>query len=104
MVRALLPDWLTSFGSIYKIPPMVGGVRFEHSHRMLAEFVGLLTIILTLWTWRADERQWMRRLSIAALAVVIMQGYLAASRCCTFFLPQFLPLMRLSDKHFSVSQ
>ncbi len=70
-----VPDWPTSFGSIYKIAPMVGGVRFEHSHCMLAEFVGLLTIILTLWTWRADERQWMR-LSIAALAVVIMQGIL----------------------------
>ena len=41
-----VPDWPTSFGSIYKIPPMVGGVRFEHGHRMLAEFVGLLTIIL----------------------------------------------------------
>jgi heme a synthase len=71
-----VPDWPTSFGSIYKIPPMVGGVRFEHGHRMLAEFVGLLTIILALWTWRTDERRWMRRLSIAALAVVIMQGIL----------------------------
>ena len=50
-----VPDWPTSFGSIYKIPPMVGGVRFEHGHRMLAEFVGLLTIILAIWTWRVDN-------------------------------------------------
>ena len=40
-----VPDWPTSFGSIYKIPPMVGGVKFEHAHRMIAEFAGLLTIL-----------------------------------------------------------
>jgi len=46
-----VPDWPTSFGSLYKIPNMVGGVRFEHTHRMIAEFVGCLTIILAIWTW-----------------------------------------------------
>ena len=81
-----VPDWPTSFGSIYRIPPMVGGVRFEHGHRMLAEFVGLLTIILALWTWRTDERRWMRSLGIAALAVVIMQGILGGLTVL-YFLP-----------------
>ena len=81
-----VPDWPTSFGSIYKIPPMVGGVRFEHGHRMLAEFVGLLTIGLAVWTWRADKRRWMRRLSIAALAIVIMQGILGGLTVL-YFLP-----------------
>jgi len=81
-----VPDWPTSFGSLYKIPPMVGGVRFEHGHRMLAEFVGLLTIVLAVWTWRADKRRWMRRLSIAALAVVIMQGILGGLTVL-YFLP-----------------
>ena len=81
-----VPDWPTSFGSIYRIPPMVGGVRFEHGHRMLAEFVGLLTIVLAVWTWRTDERRWMRRLSIAALAVVIMQGILGGLTVL-YFLP-----------------
>jgi len=81
-----VPDWPTSFGSIYKVPRMVGGVKFEHGHRMFAEFVGLLTIILALWTWRADERRWMRRLSITALAVVIMQGILGGLTVL-YFLP-----------------
>jgi heme a synthase len=81
-----VPDWPTSFGSIYKIPPMVGGVRFEHGHRMLAEFVGLLTIILASWTWRADKRPWIRRLGIAAVAVVIMQGILGGLTVL-YFLP-----------------
>ncbi|HEY6938819.1 MAG TPA: hypothetical protein VI424_16790, partial [Terriglobales bacterium] len=39
-----VPDWPTSFGSLYKLPRMVGGVKFEHGHRMVAELVGLLTI------------------------------------------------------------
>ena len=46
-----VPDWPTTFGSFYKIPRMVGGVQYEHGHRMVAEFTGLLTIILAVWTW-----------------------------------------------------
>lgn len=71
-----VPDWPTSFGSLYKIPRMVGGVRFEHTHRMIAEFVGLLTIILAVWTWRAERRRWLRGLAIGALGTVIAQGIL----------------------------
>src|SRR6185437_9761954 len=71
-----VPDWPTSFGSLYKLPRMVGGVKFEHGHRMVAELVGLLTIILAVWTWRADRRGWVRKLGMAALATVIAQGIL----------------------------
>lgn len=34
-----VPDWPTSFGSLYKMPRMVGGVKFEHGHRMLADLL-----------------------------------------------------------------
>ncbi len=71
-----VPDWPTSFGSFYKIPRMVGGVRFEHTHRMIAEFIGLLTIVIAIWTWRADRRRWMKCLGIGALGTVIAQGVL----------------------------
>ena len=71
-----VPDWPTSFGSLYKLPRMVGGVKFEHGHRMVAEFIGMLTIILAIWTWRVDRRGWVRKLGIAALATVIAQGIL----------------------------
>src|SRR3974390_142755 len=37
-----VPDWPTTFGSIYKMPHMVGGIKYEHGHRMVAEFVGLM--------------------------------------------------------------
>ncbi len=69
-------DWPTSFGSIYKIPRLVGGVKFEHTHRMIAQFAGLLTIVLAIWAWRADRRRWIKYLSIAALGTVIAQGIL----------------------------
>jgi heme a synthase len=71
-----VPDWPTSFGSLYRIPPMVGGVKFEHGHRMVAEFVGILTIIVALWTWRVERRSWMRKLGFIALGTVIAQGIL----------------------------
>lgn len=71
-----VPDWPTSFGSLYKIPHMVGGVRFEHTHRMIAEFVGLLTISLAIWTWRVERRHWLRGLALGALGTVIAQGIL----------------------------
>lgn len=69
-----VPDWPTSFGSYYKIPPMVGGVLFEHGHRMVAQFVGLLTIILAVWMQRTEKRAYMRKLGWWALALVIVQG------------------------------
>src|SRR2546421_7890918 len=81
-----VPDWPTSFGSLYKLPPMVGGVRFEHSHRMVAEFIGLLTIIVAIWTWRADRRSWVRKLGISAIVAVIAQGILGGITVL-FYLP-----------------
>src|SRR5205085_7879124 len=73
--------------SIYKIPPMVGGVRFEHSHRMIAEFIGLLTILMAIWTWRAESRRWMRRLALGALALVIFQGILGGTTVLRYLPP-----------------
>ena len=69
-----VPDWPTSFGSLYKIPHLVGGVKFEHTHRMIAQFVGFLSIILAVWTWRADPRRWMKYLGLTALGLVDRAG------------------------------
>jgi len=71
-----VPDWPTSFGSLYRIPPMVGGVKYEHGHRMFAEYVGLLIIVLAIWTQRAEKRKWMKALGWIALVAVIGQGVL----------------------------
>jgi heme a synthase len=93
-----VPDWPTSFGSIYKIPRMVGGVRFEHTHRMIAEFVGFLTIILAVWTWRAERRQWVRILGVAALGTVVGQGILGGLTVL-FYLPP-----AISSAHAAIAQ
>jgi len=55
---------------------MVGGVKFEHGHRVVAEFIGLMTIILAVWTWRVEQRSWVRKLAVSAIGVVIAQGIL----------------------------
>jgi heme a synthase len=69
-----VPDWPLSYGMV--MPPMVGGVFYEHSHRMVASAVGFLTLVLAVWTARAESRTWLRRLAWTALAAVIAQGVL----------------------------
>jgi cytochrome c oxidase assembly protein subunit 15 len=74
-----VPDWPTTYGySMFSFPlgKMVGGIFYEHGHRLIATTVGLLTIGLVIWLWRAEPRRWVRRLGLAALAVVILQGLL----------------------------
>ncbi len=72
-----VPDWPLSFGRFF--PPMVGGVFYEHGHRMVAATVGLLTIALTLWTRLGEPRSWVRRLAVIALCVVVVQGVLGGA-------------------------
>jgi cytochrome c oxidase assembly protein subunit 15 len=69
-----VPDWPLSYGQV--MPQMTGGVLFEHGHRMVATFVGLLTIGLAIWLGRAEQRGWMRKLGWIALGAVIVQGLL----------------------------
>jgi heme a synthase len=69
-----VPDWPLSYGMLF--PPMVGGILYEHGHRMVASFVGFLTVVLAIWTWIKEERPWVRWLSVAALGAVILQGVL----------------------------
>ena len=93
-----VPDWPTSFGSLYKIPKLVGGVKFEHTHRMIAQVAGLLTIVMSIWTWRAEKRRWLRVLGFAALATVIAQGILGGITVL-FYLPP-----AVSSAHAALAQ
>jgi cytochrome c oxidase assembly protein subunit 15 len=79
-----VPDWPLSYGEL--MPPMVGNVRFEHGHRMVATAVGLLTVILALWAWRREPSPVVRRLGWIALAAVVLQGVLGGLTVL-FFLP-----------------
>src|SRR5678809_1554346 len=56
-----VPDWPKSFDMWW--PPMVGNVFYEHGHRVIAATVGFLTLLMALWTWRAESRASVRRLA-----------------------------------------
>jgi len=84
-----VPDWPTSYGwSMFTFPPAmwVGGIFYEHGHRLIASVVGFLTIVLAVWLWLADPRRWMKRLGAIALGTVILQGILGGLTVL-FFLP-----------------
>jgi cytochrome c oxidase assembly protein subunit 15 len=84
-----VPDWPTTYGwTMFTFPPSkwVGGIFYEHGHRLIASTVGLLTIVLAVWLWRADERAWMKRLGAAALGAVVVQGLLGGITVL-YFLP-----------------
>ena len=69
-----VPDWPLSYGQL--MPSMVGGILYEHSHRMVAAFVGFLAVILAVWLWKSKEPRWVRVLGFIALAAVVLQGLL----------------------------
>jgi cytochrome c oxidase assembly protein subunit 15 len=82
-VGLAVPDWPTTFGYnmfLFPVSQWVGGIFFEHTHRLIASTVGLLTIVLAVWIWRVDRRRWMRNLGFAALGAVILQGVLGGLR------------------------
>ena len=80
-----VPDWPTSFGS-FRMPRMVGGVLYEHGHRMIAGTVGILTILLALWLWLKESRRWVRWLGLAAVLAVVAQAVLGGITVL-FYLP-----------------
>lgn len=88
-----VPDWPSSFGSFdpfatgysdpenpdarwWHVPPVLA----EHGHRLLGALVGLWVVGLTLWTWMADGRRWMRYLALGTLGLVILQGVMGGLR------------------------
>jgi cytochrome c oxidase assembly protein subunit 15 len=82
-VGLAVPDWPTTFGYnmfFFPVSKWIGGIFFEHTHRLIASAVGFLTIILTIWLWRSEPRKWVRSLGIIALCAVILQGVLGGLR------------------------
>lgn len=69
-----VPDWPLSYGQVF--PPMIGGIRYEHTHRMIAALVGMLIAILAGWLWRREPRRWVRMMGYAALGTVFAQALL----------------------------
>jgi len=96
-----VPDWPLSYGSL--TPPMIGGIFYEHGHRMVASFVGMLSIVLAVWLWRVasrgpEQQRWLRWLGVAALGAIVAQGLLGGLTVL-FFLPPWV-----SSAHATLAQ
>jgi heme a synthase len=93
-----VPDWPTSYGHYVRLPPWVGGIVYEHSHRMIAFFTGVLTTVIALWTLWVDHRRWMKLLGLAALGTIVVQGILGGLTVLHFLPPA------ISTAHAAVAQ
>jgi len=74
-----VPDWPNTYGWFmwaFPMSKMVGGIFYEHTHRLIASTVGFLIVVLAIWLGRAEPRRWVRRLGYLALGAVIVQGIL----------------------------
>ena len=78
-----VPDWPNTFGYnmfLFPVSRWVGGVFFEHTHRLIASTVGLLTVILCVALFVIENRRWVKTLGLIAVGAVIVQGILGGLR------------------------
>jgi cytochrome c oxidase assembly protein subunit 15 len=83
-----VPDWPLSYGSL--TPPMVGGIFYEHSHRLIAGGLGIFALVLGILVWVKDDRRWLRWFGIIAVLGVIVQAVLGGQvviRLLHYWLP-----------------
>ncbi|MFZ0211157.1 MAG: COX15/CtaA family protein [Candidatus Acidiferrales bacterium] len=80
-----IPTWPFAYGSVF--PPMVGGIRWEWSHRLAAGTVAILTAILAVFIWLRESRQWVRILGVVAFLLVVAQALLGRFTVKTFLSP-----------------
>ncbi|MBA3962204.1 MAG: COX15/CtaA family protein [Chthoniobacterales bacterium] len=83
-VGLAVPDWPTTFGYnmfFFPVSKWVGGIFFEHTHRLIASVVGFLTIILAVWlAFFSPAERWIKKLGWASLGMVVLQGVLGGLR------------------------
>lgn len=78
-----VPDWPNTFGHnmlLYPISEMVGGIYYEHAHRLFGMLVGVTSLVLVTVVVRSDRRASVRSLAVVLLVAVILQGFLGAMR------------------------
>lgn len=78
-----VPDWPTTYGyNMFLFPwsKMVGGILIEHSHRLIASAVGMLTILMAIQISFLETRSWMKKMAWLAVILVCVQGVLGGLR------------------------
>lgn len=86
------PDWPLCYGRF--LPPMVGNIRFEHGHRLIAGTVAILTAIMCAGVWR-KSRPSLRPLAVLAAASIVVQIALGALTVI-FLLPDLVSTAHLA--------
>jgi len=84
-----VPDWPTTYGKqmfAFPLSEMVGGIFYEHGHRMVATIVGFFTLVQAIWLGLSDAPNWLKKSGYIALVLVIIQG-LFGGITVLFFLP-----------------
>ncbi len=82
-----VPDWPNTFGYnmfFFPFSRWVGNIFYEHTHRLVASGVGLMTAVLAVWLWRKESRRWVRWLGVMAFLAVVLQGVLGGLRVILF--------------------
>ena len=97
-----VPDWPLSYGMWF--PPMVGGIFYEHGHRMIAATVGFLTVLQAIWLQLREPKRWLRILGWCAVGAVIAQGLLGGLTVL-FLLPPAISIAHagLAEIFFSIN-
>src|SRR5580692_689682 len=65
-----VPDWPNTWGyNMFMFPPSkwIGGILYEHTHRLMASLIGFLCIILVGVAWGTDRRKFIRWTAVGVL-------------------------------------
>jgi len=74
-----VPDWPTTYGTnmfTFPLSKWVGGIFYEHGHRLIAATVGFLVVIQAIWLQLREPKRFLRTLGWCSLGAVIAQGVL----------------------------
>jgi cytochrome c oxidase assembly protein subunit 15 len=89
-----VPDWPNTYGwtmFTFPISKWVGGIYYEHTHRLIASTVGLLTVIQAVWLQMYEPKRFLRILGWCAVGAVIAQGVLGGLTVL-FLLPKSISI------------
>lgn len=89
-----VPDWPTTYGYnmfLFPLSEWRANVFYEHTHRLVASFVGMLTLFLCCWVAFHERRNPTRWVAAAALGAVLLQGVLGGLTVI-YLLPAYLSI------------
>ncbi len=82
-VGMAVPDWPNTYGYnmfFFPLSRWVGGIFYEHTHRLVASTVGLMTSIMAIWLFGRTARPFLRWAGVALISVAALTAAVAPSR------------------------